>query len=151
VFERADQEVNWVRGFAARSWLARGRAADRRAPWRVYAVLVLAALIVVGGLLGYVLGRGATSKTSVTTVTGVAYTNASHQTVVTTGGWTYNVPRGVAWVNSQGSEVDGSGPPPCLRPGRSAPITFGMTPVVVGGSAIGIRAVVWVECGVREQ
>ena len=47
------------------------------------------ALAVVACLLAYVLGRDARPRASVTTLTGVAYADATHQTEVTAGGSTY--------------------------------------------------------------
>ena len=127
----------------------RPRTATARFRWRICAGLVAIAVIGLGFYLAYDLGRGSASSSSVTVRSGVAFTNASHETVVTLDGWTYNVPRGVAWINSQGAEADGSpAAPPCLRAGRSAPITFGTTWVPVGGaSGVRIQAVVWVKCG----
>jgi hypothetical protein len=129
-------------------------AATRRlrgARWRrarliqVYAGVVLAALVALACLLAYEAGQDSHAKTSITTLTGVASTNVTHQTVVMAEGWTYNVPRGVAYIDSHGTEVDGRRPP-CLRPGHEAPITFGMVPL---GGNVGTRTVVWVRCGAR--
>lgn len=110
---------------------------DRR---RLFLVLGASALLLIGGLAGFGLGRHPTTRVS----TGLLH-SSGYQADVEAGGWTYNVPFDVQSWSYQSSSIPHAGSvPPCVRRPGDREVTFGWVPASEGGASW--RQVVWVAC-----
>jgi len=85
----------------------------------------------------------ASGHQTVTARAGLAYAS-SVQAVVQAGGWSYEVPLDVPWIDSTGTEHEG-GSPSCLPAFEQTLIDFGAVSITVAGGA-SQRSVVWVRC-----
>jgi hypothetical protein len=114
------------------TWMTRPTTA------RVLRIVAGLLALMSAGALGYLIGNR--DRQSITTRTGIAY-SAPGQASVQTGGWTYDVPLDVPWIDSEGTVHFGARPS-CLPAYRRSSIVFG----TVNVPAVGVRSVVWVRC-----
>jgi len=102
-------------------------------------VVIIVALVVVAGLVGYSSGE---HHSSVTVRTGIAYSSPL-QIEATANGWVYDIPLTVTWFSADRTMNDGSRPA-CLQPGAHSRVQFGSVTVTLQSSTW--RPVVWVRC-----
>jgi hypothetical protein len=111
-------------------------------PRRTSTPFVIAAFLVLAGIIGSVIGS---DRAGVMHLEGTAHVG-EHVASIEAGGWTYGISESISWIDAFGTQHD-DGWPTCLGTVGSTPtVKFGAVPVTVPGTGSMSRPVVYVDC-----